>query len=109
MYGENPFVGGIIAAAVGAALGSTLPISRQEQEKLGAIGEKARDAASQQKEQIASQIRDKKDELLEKADQKLQQGQSQPGSQQQGQPSPSFSQTEPATQEAPFIIGDTTR
>ena len=72
MYSDNPLVGGILAAAVGAAFGSALPISRQEQEQLGELGSKARDAASEQKEQLTSQLREKKDELLEKADEKLQ-------------------------------------
>lgn len=42
MYNSNPLVGGILAAAIGAALGSSLPVTRQEQEKLGDIGAKAR-------------------------------------------------------------------
>lgn len=71
-YDSNPLVGGILAAALGAALGSTLPVSRKEQEKLGSVGLKARDMASEQKDQLASQVREKKDELLLKADQKLQ-------------------------------------
>ena len=102
MYNSNPFVGGIIAAAVGAAFGSALPISRQEQEKLGGVGAKARELASEQKDQVASQLREKKDELVEKADQKLQQSGSQPqggpsqGGELQGQPSAgSFSQDRP--------------
>lgn len=68
---SNPLVGGILAAAVGAAFGSGLPISRQEQEKLGSLGEKARDAASQQTEQLTDTIRDKKDELVLKADERI--------------------------------------
>ena len=67
-YAGNPLVGGILAAAVGAAFGSALPITRQEQDKLGSLGEKARDVIDENKEQVTSQLRDKKDELLEKAD-----------------------------------------
>jgi ElaB/YqjD/DUF883 family membrane-anchored ribosome-binding protein len=73
-YESNPLVGGILAAAVGAALGSGLPISRQEQEKLGSVGEKAREIAGEQKEQIAATLHDQKDRVLETADEKLQQG-----------------------------------
>lgn len=73
MFANNPLVGGILAAAVGAALGSTIPVSRMEQEKLGDLGDKARGLANEGKETLISQARDKKDELLEKADQKLQQ------------------------------------
>jgi hypothetical protein len=91
MYGSNPLVGGILAAAVGAALGSTIPVSRQEQEKLGRVGAKAREAASEQKDQLTSKAMEKKDELLERADEKLQQS----GSHRQGQPGQSR-QSEPA-------------
>jgi Protein of unknown function (DUF3618) len=73
LFTSNPLVGGILAAAVGAALGSTIPVSRTEQEKLGDLGGKARDMANEGKEALTSQVRDKKDDLLEKADQKLQQ------------------------------------
>ena len=70
-YEANPLVGGILAAAAGAALGSALPITRQERDKLGAVGEKARDVASEQKDNIASQLREKKDDLVERADRKI--------------------------------------
>lgn len=72
LYSSNPIVGGILAAALGAAFGSTVPISRKEQEAFGEFGAKARDFASDQKEQVTSQLMEKKDELLEKADHKLQ-------------------------------------
>lgn len=89
-YNSNPLVGGILAAAVGAAFGSGLPITRQEQEKLGSIGEKAREIASEQKDQVASKLHEKKDEVVEKADRKLQQS----GSEQQSpQRSPEFTRT----------------
>ena len=74
LYNSNPLVGGILAAAVGAAVGSSLPITRQEQEKLGSVGEKARELASEQKDQIESKLHDTKNQALEKADEKLQQG-----------------------------------
>jgi ElaB/YqjD/DUF883 family membrane-anchored ribosome-binding protein len=106
MYDSNPLVGGILAAAVGAALGSAVPISRQEQDKLGSVGAKARDMASEQKDQLASQAREKKDELLEKADQKMQQSQS--GSAQPDR-TDEFSSQQSGGQEQPFIIGDQVR
>ena len=65
-----------LAAAVGAMFGSAIPISRQEQEKLGDIGEKARDMASEQKDRMTEKLRDKKDDLVEKADHKMKDGQS---------------------------------
>ncbi len=97
-YRDNPLVGGIIAAAVGAAFGSALPITRQEQEKLGAVGEKARDMVDEQKENVTAQLREKKDELLEKADQKLQSGQPEKAD-----------LTESSRQDAPFMIGEQPR
>lgn len=101
-YAGNPLVAGILAAAAGAAAGSALPISRQEQEKLGGLGEKARDMASEQTEQIASKVREKKDELVEKADRTLEPAQAQTAGTQQGSTGgQSSGQTEP-----PFMIGD---
>jgi hypothetical protein len=93
LYDSNPLVGGILAAAIGAALGSTVPITRTEQDKLGDIGSNARDLASEQKDQLASKAMEKKVELLEKADRTLQpEGQGQQGSQgfEQSQPEPAF-------------------
>lgn len=89
-YNSNPLVGGILAAAVGAAFGSGLPITRQEQEKLGGVGEKAREMASEQKDQMASKLHEKKDEVVEKADRKLQQSGTE---QQSSQRSPEFTRT----------------
>ena len=73
-YSGNPLIGGILAAAVGAMFGSAIPISRQEQEKLGGLGEKARDMASEQKDKMTEKLRDKKDDLVEKADHKMKEG-----------------------------------
>jgi len=72
LYAGNPLVAGILAAAVGAAFGSALPITRQEQDKLGTLGDKARDVIDDNKEQVTSQLREKKDELLDKAEAALQ-------------------------------------
>ena len=112
-YSGNPLVGGILAAAVGAAFGSALPITRQEQEKLGSLGEKARDVASEQKDNLTSELREKKDGLLEKADEKLQSsmqgGQSQQPRQSEPQVLLDTQSGEPIGQERPFIIGDQSR
>ena len=88
LYSSNPLIGGILAAAVGAAFGSALPVSRQEQEKLGSLGSKAREMADEQKEQLKSKAMEKKDELLEMADEKLQQdgGQGHPEQARQAEP-----------------------
>lgn len=71
MYDANPLIGGILAAAIGAAFGSALPVTRQEKDSLGSIGQKARNTISEQTEQVGSKVREKKDELLEKADASL--------------------------------------
>ena len=107
MFAGNPLVTGILAAAVGAAVGSTIPVSRTEQEKLGSLGGKALDAANEGKEALTSQMLEKKDELLEKADQKLQpssEGQPQQGSG-SGQPG---GEARPGS-EAPFMLPEGTR
>jgi hypothetical protein len=119
LYVSNPLVGGILAAAVGAAVGSALPVSRQEQEKLGSVGRQARDLASEQKEQLTSQLSEKKDELVEKANQTLQPDDQQGGPQQQpersfataeagqpGSPGASFGDDQPAGVETTFILPD---
>ena len=111
LYDSNPLVGGILAAAVGAALGSTVPISRKEQETLGEIGSEARDMIGEQKDQLADQLLEKKGELVEMAAQKLQPSS---GSQQdqQRQPSPQGGGTqdhsETSAADGPFIISEGT-
>ena len=70
-YLGNPLVAGILAMAAGAAAGSALPITQQEEEKLGGLGEKARELASEQTQQLASKVREQKDELVGKADRAL--------------------------------------
>ena len=73
LYSDNPLVGGILAAAIGAAFGSALPVTRKEKDALGSIGQKARDVVSAQTDQVTAQVREKKDELLDKADAALKQ------------------------------------
>jgi ElaB/YqjD/DUF883 family membrane-anchored ribosome-binding protein len=67
-YDANPLVGGILAAAIGAAFGSALPVTKTEKDSLGSVAHKARATLGEQTEQVGSMVRDKKDELLEKAD-----------------------------------------
>ena len=102
LYDSNPLIGGILAAAVGEVVGAGVPISRKEQETLGELGADAREMISEQKQQLTSKAMEKKDELLEKADQKLQ-----PSSSLQNQAEPS-SQGEGTSreQDAPFIISE---
>ena len=72
LYGDNPLVGGLLAAAVGAVLGSAIPVSRPEQQALGEIGAKARDLASDQKDMLTSKAMEKKNELVDQIGQRLQ-------------------------------------
>ena len=51
-----------------------MPLSRVEQEKLGSLGEKARTMASEQKQGLTDSLREKKDDLVGRVDDKLQQG-----------------------------------
>lgn len=75
IFTQNPLIGGLAAAAVGAVFGALLPTTRVEQQNLGDLGESAREAIDEQKdkltdalgdkaEQLTQTVRDKKDELL---------------------------------------------
>lgn len=113
LYDSNPLVGGILAAAVGAALGWGIPISRKEQETMGDIGAEAREMISEQKDQLTDQLREKKDQLVDRVDEKLQATSGQQQNQQaqpsgQGQRSPDR-QSEPTRSDRPFIISDPRR
>lgn len=116
LYGTNPLIGGLVAAAIGVALGSAIPVTETEQENLGDIGAKARDAFSEQKDELTAKAMEKKDELLAKADQKLQpKGQEEDPSLEQRQPEPALHGSTPAqqhggeqrsTSDGPFIISE---
>lgn len=84
-FDNNPMVGGLIAAAVGAILGAVIPDTRFEDEHLGELGDEARsqvsgladtakakasDLAEQGKEKVTSAAQS----ALDKADQKLEAG-----------------------------------
>lgn len=88
MYGSNPMIGGFIAAAIGAAIGSTLPASRPEREKLGSLGEKARNMVSEQARKASDQLLEKKNDIFQGAQEALKPKSDVPMS---GQPEPSQS------------------
>lgn len=69
LYTASPLVGGLAAAAVGAAFGALLPITETEQQQLSGVGEKARELADEQKDRLVDVVREKKDELLAKVEQ----------------------------------------
>lgn len=67
LYNSNPLIGGLIAAAAGAILGSLLPETEAEQRALGQVGEKARSAASDQVDHAQNAAREMKDNLIDAA------------------------------------------
>lgn len=68
LFASNPLVGGLAAAAVGAILGSVVPLSETEEERLSGVGEKARDLAAEQKDRLSQSAREQKDHLVDKAE-----------------------------------------
>lgn len=60
-YGQNPMIGGLIAAAIGAVLGAVIPETEFEDEQLGSIGRDARSKASS----LANTAKDKASELAD--------------------------------------------
>jgi ElaB/YqjD/DUF883 family membrane-anchored ribosome-binding protein len=78
VFADNPLVGGLVAAAVGALVGTLVPISETEQEQLSGLGEKARELADEQKDKLTEIVREKKDELVAKAEDTVKPAQQQP-------------------------------
>jgi gas vesicle protein len=70
MLVDNPAIGGLIAAAVGALAGAVLPTTRTEEQRLGGLGQQARDMAGEQKERLTGMAEDKAHQLLDTAREK---------------------------------------
>ncbi|MET0180916.1 MAG: DUF3618 domain-containing protein, partial [Novosphingobium sp.] len=68
LFTGSPLVGGLAAAALGALVGTLVPITDTEQDQLGGLGEKARELADDQKDKLTEVVREKKDELVAKAE-----------------------------------------
>lgn len=64
MYRANPLIGGAVALLAGAMAGAALPATRTEEEKLGAMGAKALDAATDKAHELGDMAKEKKDELV---------------------------------------------
>lgn len=64
----NPLLGGLAAAAVGAILGTVLPLTETEEQKLSSLGGQARDLASEQTGKLTDTLREKKDQAVGKID-----------------------------------------
>ena len=71
-YFGNPLIGALISAAVGAIVGTTLPLTETEDEQLAGLGEAARDKLDEQKDRLVSAAREKKDELVDQVQQSAQ-------------------------------------
>jgi hypothetical protein len=67
-YQDNPLLGGLAAAFIGAIAGSTVPVSRTEEEQLGKLGAQAIDRATDSARVLGERAREKKDELVEQAE-----------------------------------------
>lgn len=70
-FANSPLVGGILAAALGAAIGSVLPATRLEKEKLGKVSGQVRETVASKSEEASFMFREKKDALLDRADEAL--------------------------------------
>jgi hypothetical protein len=70
-YQDNPLIGGLAAACVGAILGSVVPTTRTEREQLGKQGARVLDMAGEKAREYGQEALSKKDELVDKADRKL--------------------------------------
>ncbi|WP_343342825.1 DUF3618 domain-containing protein [Sphingomicrobium sp. XHP0239] len=68
---DNPMIGGLIAAAVGAVAGAAVPSTRTEREYLGDTGRKAIDRAEDKAMDAERQAMQKKDEMVERADRRM--------------------------------------
>jgi len=64
---EHPVMAGALGIAIGAAIGGLLPSTRTENERLGAIRDKAMDRASEEGERYAEQARTKVHEKAEQS------------------------------------------
>jgi hypothetical protein len=71
-YAGNPLIGGLIAATVGAIVGTSVPLTQTENEQLGDLGDAARDKLGEQKDRLVSAAREKKDELVDQVQQSTQ-------------------------------------
>lgn len=70
-YSDNPLLGGLAAAFVGAVAGSAIPATRLEEEYASALGEQALDAASAGARQAGDKVRHRKDDMLDQIDEKV--------------------------------------
>lgn len=82
-YSDNPLLGGLAAAFVGAIAGSAMPATRAEEDYAGALGERALDAVGAKARHAGEEVRHRKDDMLDRVDEQLGKG---AGQDRQGQP-----------------------
>ncbi|MCL9999250.1 MAG: DUF3618 domain-containing protein [Erythrobacter sp.] len=85
-YFGSPLLSGLAAAFVGAVAGSALPATRTEEEYVGSWGEQALDAAGAKARKAGEQVRQRKDDMLDRAEDSLAARSHQGGQQHDGQP-----------------------
>lgn len=83
-YFDSPLLSGLAAAFVGAVAGSALPATRSEEEYVGGWGEQALDAAGATAQRAGEQVRQRKDDMLDRVEDSLAAGSHQSGQQQGG-------------------------
>lgn len=71
LYGDNPLLGGIAAAFVGAVAGAMLPATQTEERYVGELGEQALGAAGAQARKVGSAVREKKDDMIDQIDERV--------------------------------------
>jgi hypothetical protein len=74
LYQENPLLGGLAAALVGAVAGSALPVTRTEREQVGSQGAKVLDQAQSKARDLGEQALKKKDELVDSVNHSMEEG-----------------------------------
>lgn len=70
---EYPAVGGLLAATAGAAIATTIPVTRMESDQLSGVGQRARSLLNEQKDRLVDAARGKKDDLVHRAEDALHQ------------------------------------
>lgn len=70
-YFDNPLLSGLAAAFVGAVAGSALPATRTEEDFVGGLGEQALDAAGQKARQAGETVRRRKDDMIDRVEDRL--------------------------------------
>ena len=66
-YMDNPAIGGLVSAALGAVLGAVLPLTKPEEDRMGPLGEHVRDLVDEHASDMVDQVKEKKDQMVGRA------------------------------------------